>query len=58
MGATLRFARARQTHEQQLHQAEHVIATIKQEGVWDGRIHNAGALVRRPVPEEHSGETG
>ncbi|GAC1430103.1 MAG: hypothetical protein NVSMB65_03580 [Chloroflexota bacterium] len=56
LGATPQFARARQKHEQELQQAEHVIATIKQEGVWDGRIHNADARARRPVPEERPGE--
>jgi site-specific recombinase XerD len=35
------YARARQKHEQELRQAEKVIETIKQEGFWDGRIHNS-----------------
>ena len=55
---TPQFARARQKHEQELRHAEHVIATIKQEGVWDGRIHNTGVLARRPVSEECPGEIG
>jgi site-specific recombinase XerD len=35
------YARARQKHEQELRHAEKVIATIKEEGFWDGRIHNS-----------------
>lgn len=34
------YARARQKHEQELRHAEKVIKTIKEEGFWDGRIHN------------------
>lgn len=34
------YARARQKHEQELQHAEKVIETIKEEGFWDGRIHN------------------
>jgi len=34
------YARARQRHEQKLRHTEKVIETIKQEGFWDGRIHN------------------
>jgi len=34
------YARARQKHEQELAHAEKVITTIKEEGFWDGRIHN------------------
>jgi integrase len=34
------YARARQKHEQELAHAEKVIKTIKEEGFWDGRIHN------------------
>ena len=34
------YARARQQHEQELQHAQKVIETIKQEGFWDGRIHN------------------
>ena len=34
------YARARQKHEQELQHAEKVIQTIKEEGFWDGRIHN------------------
>ncbi len=34
------YARARQKHEQELVHAEKVIQTIKEEGFWDGRIHN------------------
>ena len=34
------YARARQKHEQELQHAEKVIQTIKEEGLWDGRIHN------------------
>jgi integrase len=34
------YARARQKHEQELVHAEKVIKTIKEEGFWDGRIHN------------------
>jgi integrase len=34
------YARARQKHEQELAHAEKVIRTIKEEGFWDGRIHN------------------
>ncbi|MGH2480228.1 MAG: tyrosine-type recombinase/integrase, partial [Ktedonobacteraceae bacterium] len=34
------YARARQKHEQELQHAEKVIKTIKEEGFWDGRIHN------------------
>ncbi len=34
------YARARQKHEQELQHAEKVITTIKEEGFWDGRIHN------------------
>jgi len=30
-----------QQHEQELRQAEKVVATIQKEGFWDGRIHNA-----------------
>jgi len=35
------YARARQKHEQELVHAEKVIQTIKEEGFWDGRIHNS-----------------
>ncbi len=35
------YARARQKHEQELGHAEKVIKTIKEEGFWDGRIHNS-----------------
>jgi integrase len=35
------YARARQKHEQELVHAEKVIKTIKEEGFWDGRIHNS-----------------
>jgi len=35
------YARARQKHEQELQHAEKVIETIKEEGFWDGRIHNS-----------------
>ena len=35
------YARARQKHEQELQHAEKVIRTIKEEGFWDGRIHNS-----------------
>jgi Phage integrase family len=35
------YARARQKHEQELHHAEKVIKTIKEDGFWDGRIHNS-----------------
>jgi type VI protein secretion system component VasF len=35
------YARARQKHEQALAHAEKVIKTIKEEGFWDGRIHNS-----------------
>ena len=35
------YARARQKHEQELAHAEKVINTIKEEGFWDGRIHNS-----------------
>jgi hypothetical protein len=34
------YARARQKHEQELRHTEKVIQTIKEEGFWDGRIHN------------------
>jgi integrase len=34
------YARARQKHEQELAHAEKVIKAIKEEGFWDGRIHN------------------
>jgi len=34
------YARARQKHEQELTHAEKVIKTIKEEGFWDGRLHN------------------
>jgi integrase len=34
------YARARQKHEQELAHAEKVITTIKEEGFWDGRLHN------------------
>ena len=34
------YARARQKHEQELQHTEKVIQTIKEEGFWDGRIHN------------------
>jgi integrase len=37
------YARARQKHEQELAHAEKVIKTIKEEGFWDGRIHNTKA---------------
>lgn len=37
------YARARQKHEQELTHAEKVIKTIKEEGFWDGRIHNSKA---------------
>ncbi len=37
------YARARQKHEQELAHAERVIKTIKEEGFWDGRIHNSKA---------------
>ena len=37
------YARARQKHEQELRHAEKVIQTIKEEGFWDGRIHNSQA---------------
>ena len=35
------YARARQKHELELQHAEKVIQTIKEEGFWDGRIHNS-----------------
>jgi hypothetical protein len=35
------YARARQKHEQELRHAEKVITTLKEEGFWDGRIHNS-----------------
>jgi integrase len=35
------YGRARQKHEQELAHAEKVIKTIKEEGFWDGRIHNS-----------------
>ena len=35
------YARARQRHEQELQHTEKVITTIKEEGFWDGRIHNS-----------------
>jgi integrase len=35
-----RFARAQQKHEQELAHTEKVIETIKQEGFWNGDIHN------------------
>jgi len=35
------YTRARQKHEQELVHAEKVIKTIKEEGFWDGRIHNS-----------------
>jgi integrase len=35
------YARARQKHEQELRHTEKVIQTIKEEGFWDGRIHNS-----------------
>lgn len=35
------YARARQKHEQELAHAEKVIKTIKEEGFWDGRLHNS-----------------
>ena len=35
------YARARQKHEQELAHAEKVIKTIKEEGFWDGCIHNS-----------------
>lgn len=35
-----RFARAQQKHEQELVHTEKVIETIKQEGFWNGAIHN------------------
>jgi len=34
------YARARQQHEQELQHTQKVIETIKQEGFWDGHIHN------------------
>jgi hypothetical protein len=34
------YVRARLRHEQELAHAERVIATIKEEGFWDGRLHN------------------
>ena len=34
------YARARFRHEQELAHTEKVIATIKEEGFWDGRLHN------------------
>jgi hypothetical protein len=34
------YARAKLRHEQELAHAEKVIATIKREGFWDGRLHN------------------
>jgi hypothetical protein len=34
------YERARHRHEQELAHAEKVIATIKEEGFWDGRLHN------------------
>jgi integrase len=37
------YARARQKHEQELRHAEKVITTIKEEGFWDGRLHNGKA---------------
>jgi hypothetical protein len=37
------YARARQKHEQELAHAEKVIKTIKEEGFWDGHIHNTKA---------------
>lgn len=35
------YTRARQKHEQELAHAEKVIKTIKEEGFWDGRLHNS-----------------
>jgi hypothetical protein len=35
------YERARHRHEQELQHAEKVIATIKEEGFWDGRLHNS-----------------
>jgi len=37
------YVRARQKHEQELAHAEKVIRTIKEEGFWDGRLHNSKA---------------
>ncbi len=37
------YARARQKHEQELRHGEKVIPTIKEEGFWDGRLHNGKA---------------
>jgi len=34
------YARAKLRHEQELQHAEKVITTIKEEGFWDGRLHN------------------
>jgi integrase len=34
------YARAKFRHEQELQHTEKVIATIKEEGFWDGRLHN------------------
>lgn len=35
------YARARQKHEQELQHTQRVIETIKQEGFWDGHLHNS-----------------
>ncbi len=35
------YARAKFRHEQELQHTEKVIATIKEEGFWDGRLHNS-----------------
>jgi len=37
------YARARQKHELELRHAEKVITTLKEEGFWDGRLHNGKA---------------
>jgi len=37
------YARARQKHELELRHAQKVIKTLKEEGFWDGRIHNGKA---------------
>lgn len=41
LGQTPAYVRARQKHEQELRHAEKVINTLKEEGFWDGRIHNS-----------------
>ncbi len=59
------FERARRKHEQELRHAERVVATIKREGYWDGRIHNlsAGHIELQAIPSgavssERTGEVG